>query len=331
MIIKSQAYARAGLLGNPTDGYFGKTISDIVKNFGVTVSLYETPELCIEPQYQDLNVFKNIHELVESVSLTGYYGGLRIIKATIKRFYQYLKENTIKFSNKNFTIRYYTSIPRQVGLAGSSAIVTATMKALMSFYNIKIPIEILPTLVLSVERDELGIKAGLQDRVIQCYEGCVYMDFNKEFVNKKGHGKYERLDINLLPRLYIAYKTDLSKISGAMFNDLSSRFERGESTAVDTVNKIAELAQSGKKALIEKNHKLLFDLINENFDLRKKIMNISDSNIEMVETARKCGASAKFTGSGGAIIGMYNDDETLTKLIVNLKKINVRVIKPYIA
>jgi glucuronokinase len=52
--------------------------------------------------------------------------------------------------------------------------------------------------------------------------------------------------------------------------------------------------------------------------------------MELVNTARECGASAKFSGSGGAIIGMYQDDEMLRKLIINLRKINARVIKPII-
>jgi glucuronokinase len=52
--------------------------------------------------------------------------------------------------------------------------------------------------------------------------------------------------------------------------------------------------------------------------------------MELVMTARECGASAKFSGSGGAIIGMYDDDEMLQRLIVNLRKINARVIKPII-
>jgi glucuronokinase len=60
-------------------------------------------------------------------------------------------------------------------------------------------------------------------------------------------------------------------------------------------------------------------------------MNISDENFEMVEVARKCGASAKFAGSGGSIIGTYKNDEMLTKLIMELKKINVRVVKPFIS
>lgn len=331
MIIKKQAYARAGLLGNPSDLFFGKTISVSVKNFGVNITLYESPELTIEPQNQDSNVFKNVHDLVESINLSGYYGGTRLIKATIKRFYEYCKENNIKTHNKNFSIRYFSSIPRQVGLAGSSAIITAAMKGLLDFYNVKIPNEILPTLILSVEKDELGIKAGLQDRVIQVYEGCTYMNFKKEQVLEKGHGIYERIDSSLVPNLYIAYKTDLSKVSGPVFNDVHVRYTEGDGFVQDTISSIADIAEQGKTALKQKDYAKLNDLINENFDLRAKIFNISESNMEMVETARRCGASAKFTGSGGSIIGLYNNDEVLTKLIVNLKKINVRVIKPYIS
>ena len=59
-------------------------------------------------------------------------------------------------------------------------------------------------------------------------------------------------------------------------------------------------------------------------------MEISDDNIQLVETARKSGASAKFSGSGGAIIGTYKDDKMLRKLIDELKTINATVIKPVV-
>ncbi len=331
MIIEVRAHARAGLLGNPSDGYFGKTISISVRNFGAHVSLYETPELQIEPQPQDSNRFRNIYDLVESVQQMGYYGGTRLIKAAIKTFCTYCEENQIRLPNRNFTIRYNSSIPRQIGLAGSSAIVTATMRALMRFYEVDIPVEVLPNIVLAAERDELGINAGLQDRVIQAYEGCVYMNFDRALMAEKGHGQYERLDPGLLPNLYIAYKTDLGKVSGVVLNDIRTRYERGDPEVLETLNRIAEIAEEGKEALRKKKHAKLHALMNENFDLRRKIMNISESNLEMVEVARKCGASAKFAGSGGSIIGMYKDDEMLTRLIVELKKINARVIKPYVS
>src|SRR4030042_1877140 len=228
MIIKKQAFARAGLLGNPSDQFFGNTISISIRNFSANVALYESPELHIEPQDQDSNIFKNIYDLVESVNLSGYYGGARLIKAAIKRFYDYCKENKIKIHKKNFSIRYISSIPRQVGLAGSSAIITAAMRALLEFYQVKIPIEILPSLILSVEKDELGIKAGLQDRVIQVYEGCVFMDFNKKHLQEKGYGIYASINPILVPNLYLAYKTDLSKVSGPVFNNVQERYNKGD-------------------------------------------------------------------------------------------------------
>jgi glucuronokinase len=330
MIIESRAYARAGLLGNPSDGYFGKTISVIIRNFGAIVSIYESPDLIIEEQVIDSNRFRNIYHMVDLVNLTGYYGGTRLIKAAIKKFCEYCEENKIKLSNKNFTLKYQSSIPRQVGLAGSSAIITATMKGLMKFYRVKIPLPVLPSLILSAEVDELGISAGLQDRVIQVYEGCVYMDFNKSYMEEHKHGMYEHLDPQHLPKLYLAYKIQLGKVSGKVLNTVKQRYENGDESVHKILSDIAAIAEKGKDAIIRRDYNELNELINKNFDLRCKIMNISESNLEMVKTARDCGASAKFSGSGGAIIGSYRDDEMLRKLVVSLKKINARVIKPYI-
>jgi glucuronokinase len=330
MIIDSRAYARAGLLGNPSDGYFGKTLSLSIKNFGAQILLYQSPELNIEPQDADCNSFRNIYHLKDTVSLTGYNGGIPIIKAAIKKFCDYCDDNGIKLSNKNFTIRYHSSIPRQVGLAGSSAIVVATLKALMQFYQVSIPPHLLPNIALEAETKEMGINAGLQDRVIQCYEGCVHMDFNKEQMMEHGYGTYTPIDPHTLPKLYLAYKVELGKVSGKVLNEIRSKYDRGDEHTIATLNTIASLADQGKEALENRDFTTLAQLINANFDNRCKIMTISESNMELINTARGCGASASFSGSGGAIIGTYHDDEMLNRLVYNLKKINARVIKPYI-
>ena len=57
MIITAQAYARAGLVGNPSDGYFGKTISFIIRNFAATVRLWESPHFEIVPTHGDFARF----------------------------------------------------------------------------------------------------------------------------------------------------------------------------------------------------------------------------------------------------------------------------------
>ena len=64
----------------------------------------------------------------------------------------------------------------QTGLSGSSAIVSAALGCLLDFYNVRhlIKLQVRPNLVLNAEK-ELGIVAGLQDRVAQVYGGLVHM------------------------------------------------------------------------------------------------------------------------------------------------------------
>ena len=330
MTIQAEAYARAGLLGNPSDGYFGKTISITLEDFSAHVSLDRSDELRIEPHDRDLNSYGSIEDLAHDVSLYGYYGAERLLKAAIKKFHGYCVSEGIVLETKNFTIRAQSVIPRQVGLGGSSAIVTAAMRCLMEFYGVKIPLEILPALTLSAEADELGINAGLQDRVIQAYEGCMYMDFDRDLIEKQGRGSYERLDPRLLPPLFLAYKTGLGKVSGAALSDIRKGFDEGDKTVVSTLQRIAEIAEEGKAALKDGDFELLFDLMNENFDQRSRIMKINEGNREMIEAARTLGASAKFAGSGGSIIGMYTNDTMFDKLVEAFKKIEAVVIRPTI-
>lgn len=136
-LIRTHAYARAGLIGNPSDGYYGKTLSLIVRNFCAEVVLYEWPTLEIMWSQEDQGRFQSIHELVNDVRIHGYYGGVRLVKATVKRFVEYCGAHGIRLDERNFSIRYQTNIPRQVGLAGSSAIIVATLRALMDWYGVR--------------------------------------------------------------------------------------------------------------------------------------------------------------------------------------------------
>jgi glucuronokinase len=329
-IFKTKAYARAGLVGNPSDGYHGKTISLIVKNFSAEVVIYEWPELEVIPTRQDHCRFDNLQDFLRDQRLNGYYGGMRLIKASIKRFAEYCERKGIGLPAENFSLRYSSNIPRQVGLAGSSAIVTATVRALCGFYDVTIPKEILPGLILSVEKDELGISAGLQDRVAQVYEGLTYMDFDKEFMGEHGHGRYEPLDPGLLPPLYIAYQTELAESSEVFHNDIRKRYDAGERKVIDAMTTIAGLASQARPCLLERDYETLAQLMNRNFDERRSIYNLNPKHIRMVELARGIGASAQFAGSGGSVVGAYRDEAMFKQLKRAFEAESCAVIKPMI-
>ncbi|MGC9313437.1 MAG: mevalonate kinase family protein, partial [Sediminispirochaetaceae bacterium] len=257
MIVKTYAYPRAALIGNPSDGYYGKTMAFTFSNFQADITLYPSEELEILPSRRDRTRFSGPEELMAEIKAFGYYGGIRIIKAALKRFFDYCREAGCdvdngggqKNSKPNFTIRYHTSIPPHLGLAGSSAIITACMRALMVYFSVKIAPEHLANLVLSVERDELGIGAGLQDRVAQAYQALVYMDFDREHMESKGCGKYEVLRGFRLPPLYIAYRNDLAEGSEVTHNNLRYRWEQGDPEVHAAMEEWGRLTQQFRRAV----------------------------------------------------------------------------------
>lgn len=332
MILRCKAFPRAALVGNPSDGYFGKTIAFVFENYEAEAELYESPELDLLPSLRDHNTFGSMEELHQDIALYGYYGGIRLLKATIKKFYEFVVENELSIENKNFTMRYRSSIPNRLGLAGSSAIITAAMRALCLFYEVKIRPDHFANLVLAVEKEELGIPAGLQDRVAQSYNHPVYMDFNRAHMEKYRVGKYTPIEIPDDLNIFIAYRTDLAEGSEVLHSRLRQDFEEGKQSVIDAMLEWASLTDLVRDALEKREYSKIPTFLNRNFDLRCEVCAdaISRKNRHMVELARKTGASAKFTGSGGAIIGTYEDEKMFGSLVRTLREFQIDVIKPVI-
>ena len=327
-MIETVAYARAGVLGNPSDGYFGKTLALTLRNFRSRTVLYPSERLEIRPPAADIPAWNSLAELREHTRWRGYYGGIRIIRALLMRFTDYCADQGIRLHDRNFTIEYESNIPLRLGMGGSSAIVVSALRALMQFYEVEFPLPVQANLALETETKELGVAAGLQDRVAQVYEGLVFMNFERDLMEPHGFGAYERLDSALLPSLYVAYRTNLSEGTEVFHNDLRQRFKAGEPAVLEAMRRWADIAQQGREALLARDWNSFSELIDENFDLRARIYRISPANLQMVETARRAGAAAKFAGSGGTIIGTYRDDDHFAELRRALEGIDVQVIRP---
>ena len=329
-MVRTRSFARAGLLGNPSDGYFGKTLSFAFANFGVDLSLTESARMRFVPGEVDDAMFDSPEQLVHDLRIFGYYGGIRMLKAVSKLFFEYCMERGIDIPRRNFTAEYKINVPRLVGLSGSSAICSAMLKALMKFYGVVIPEEYAPTLCLEAERDELGINCGYQDRVIQMYNGLMFMDFDKDYLEKYSYGRYERLPPCLLPNIYVAYDPNRAEESGKAHRKVKKLFEQKRPDIVSAMSEFADIAQKGRDALVAGRKSEIASLIDANFDLRDSIFNVSDENRRMIKVARSAGASAKFAGSGGAIVGTYEDDAQFERLSSKLAEIGCKTIKPQI-
>ncbi len=333
-VVHARSFPRAGFLGNPSDGYFGKTLSFAFADYCVDLTLTESSRMRFVPGEVDDAMFDSPENLVRDLRLYGYYGGVRMLKAVAKLFFEYCFDHDIKLPKMNFTAEYRTNIPRLVGLSGSSAICSAMLKGLMEFYGVEIPFDYTPTICLEAEKFELGINCGFQDRVIQMYGGLVFMDFEQSFVEANNKGRYEELDPKLLgdagAQVYVAFDPNRAEESGKAHKKVKKLFEAKKPDILSAMTEFADIAQQGRDALVTRDFAKLPALVDANFDLRDKIFNVAEENRRMVMTARSTGASAKFAGSGGAIVGTFTDKAQFDALAKALAKIGCTTFIPTI-
>lgn len=320
MTIRKRSFARVGLVGNPSDGFGGKTLAATIENFYVEVVLVPNRNL------NDGKVTISPNNLLDPIEFTsmdscemiccknGYYGAVRLFLAVIVLFSNF-KASLGAINRTGFTIYYATTIPRQVGLAGSSALVTCLLKALVEHFHIPahlFSLEAQANMALAAERDELGISAGYADRVVQMFGGLLFMDFNPSCILKTGKGIYESMPISILPSLWLGnFKITVAfvrkpKESGSVHSKIKSRFDKGDPIVHAAMQMFAQYAQQSKDALLEGDMDRFFELMNINFEERRKLYTdavIGDSSLRMVDIARQFGHSAKLSGSGGCVIG----------------------------
>ena len=325
--VSSTCFARAGLLGNPSDGYHGKAISFSIRNFAAKVNLNESSTIEFGDNQTDrFGSFSDVSSL-DIIKETD--GGERLLKSALRRWLQH-HPNCIEAPVPNFQVRFSSNIPRQVGMAGSSAIVIAALRAYSVWFDKEIQPEILASLALAAEHD-LGISAGLQDRVIQSFEGLMYMDFDSSKMhiqNDLAIGQYERLDPSLLSNLYVAYARNIPESTEVLHGDLKQKYESGDQRVIETISGIADIAHQGITAIQNCDQQTLCELIDRNFDLRQSICVLNPGHVRMIEIARSCGASAKYCGSGGAIVGTYKNSSDLELLQQQMEKNDCVVFEP---
>ncbi len=258
------APARASLAGNPSDGYGGAVLAVALDRWSARASAAPAGSLTVAPDSP-------------------------LVRATVRRFADELEPRAVRTS-----VRWGSTIPRDVGLAGSSALVIAVLRALCDLFSVVLDRTRLADLALAVELHELGIAAGPQDRIVQARGGLTFMDFVS--------GDNEDLDPGLLPPLLIAWRPEAGGPSGDVHAVLRRRFEAGETQVREAMHELASAARRARAALLAGELHRFRSAVDATLDLRRSVLGLDPLCLEMVQVARRSGASANYTGSGGAIV-----------------------------
>jgi len=305
--VQREAYARAGLLGNPSDIYGGRVIALALANFRASVAIEPAAAFEIVPGADDRLVQPSLREAAAALDAFGCDDGVRLLRAALRKAVE-LRGGIADLADGDprlrFRISYATSIPRQVGFSGSSAIVTAALRALAAWLGFPLAAGALADAALACETDELGITAGPMDRVIQAHEGVLFMDFAKP----RAPGSLRRIDAARLPPLFVAWDPSAGAPSRKVHGDVRARWLTGDTDLRRVIEELAALADDGLACLEAGDGAGLRMAIERSFHVRARAFPLSERDRALVEIARKSGAAAKLCGSGGAVIGALADD-----------------------
>lgn len=305
-MIKATSYGRAGIIGNPTDGYGGSLISCSIAN-KAEVTIREDSELIIESCFGQAilrweNDFNNQGD---------YFDIVRCVLRFLKLYH--LKAR----------IHIQSDIPVQAGLAGSTAILSSLLTGLLAFTGQKYNRYQLAEMNRTIELNYLKCQCGYQDAYMTTFGGLNFLEFRgKEHYlewEKETYATVENLSsiVDELP--FVIAHTGIKHHSGQYHRPLRERWLEGDPEVVQAYQEITVISREGKKALINKNWDELAYLMNQNHIIQDRLSDIGAQNKLMIETALKNGAmAAKLAGAGGGgTIIMLSFDPVRLKQALN--------------
>ena len=303
--------ARAALAGNPSDGHGGTVVATLVPSLAATVSARQSSHFEFDG-FSDR--FESVGEISEWIDHRRFDADQPLAHAALavlhRRFGGDLEPHTFRVS---------TTIPRSLGLAGSSAIVIAAIRTMVDAHRddpwareLAGRPELIASLALEAERGLLGIAAGLQDRVVQALGGTVAMEFGDEHmhtVNGLDIGSYRPLG-PLPTGIFVAYRLGTAGDSGLVH----ARADPLDPAFGQAMRLAAEAGRAAADAIDAADAGALGAAMDTTFDQRAAVFPLDPAHVEMVDVARSNGASANYTGSGGSIIVLAPDGRAAAAL-----------------
>lgn len=277
--VTASCSARAALAGNPSDGYGGAVVAVPVPDLRATAAATHAERFSVDDRDPELH---------------------RLLQATADAFVEHVGRLPPVHLSAS------TSIPRSVGLAGSSALVIATLRALGGAVEYRWDRLELAQLALAVERDRMGITAGLQDRLVQSVDEPLAMEFDPI--------GYEILHLGSDATLFVAWDPAAAETSDTVHRALKRRHRADDPLVRTGMAALADEARRAAAAIAANDLGELGRAMNATFDLRRSMIDVSPLQVELVEVGRRAGAAVNSAGSGGSVVGLAKDEDHLARL-----------------
>ncbi|MFW9864912.1 MAG: hypothetical protein ACFFEN_02350 [Candidatus Thorarchaeota archaeon] len=303
-----------------------------VKIYGVKKTKTHFKFNVISEEIVSKNIGTNIKNLI---------GQQKLIYAGINRLCKMNSWFNKRFLKSNMEIGLLTTIPRQSGLGGSSAIIIAVIYGLALYFNLynnlnvleenefHINKDIIAEIAMRVEDKDLKITGGYSDRYVISRGGLCFCSYRGKLYHKEISNEplaiYDRIDetynINHLP-IIVCYSGMVHE-SGNVHRILRELYLKQHPQIIENYRLLAEISWKSRYALMNHNWKQLGEYFEENTQIMDNIMTIAGFKygiglvnnilIKLIKEHNEVyGAKLTGAGNGGSVFALVNPDKIET-------------------
>jgi galactokinase/mevalonate kinase-like predicted kinase len=319
-MIHSSAPGRAGIVGNPTDGYGGTVIScSLAERASVSLTLSETMVL-------DVCGCQEVIRTRDDLRLTGAHTD--VAKAVLLTF-----DGAVP--SRPFHLKATTRVPMRAGLAGSTAMIAAILGAVLRLLEIDMNRYQIAESTRKIEFEILGVTCGFQDQYMTTFGGLHCLDFRGKdphtATEEPIFATVEPLTSYVVDLPMVLANTGVQRHSGTVHKGLRQRWIEGEKAVVHGYLRIAALAREAKKALLNQDWECLGAAMNENHAIQRSLGGSGEANEHLIGIALSAGSwGAKLAGAGhgGTILALHPEPEVVARKLKEAGAVHVMRLTP---
>jgi len=329
MIIRSKAPLRISFSGGGTevspykDEYGGVVLSATIEKYAYgSLRLRDDRNVTVKSLDYDVVAKYNLDEEMN------YDGELDLVKAVIKN------KALNKGFERGFDFFIHSDAPPGSGLGSSSTMVVALIGLLKHLQRLPLTNYEMANLAYYIEREDLGIKGGMQDQYAAVFGGFNFIEFGRGPGLSNVVVNPLRIDAEVINeleyRLLLCY-TGRTRLSANIISTQVEAYIKKEADVLKAMDELKEITVEMKNALLQKRTDDFGRLLHEAWDNKKKMAKqITNTTIDtLYEAARRHGAlGGKILGAGGGgYLLLYCDFDKKHVVAEELEKLGGQAVQ----
>jgi len=329
MIIRSKAPLRISFSGGGSevspykDEYGGVVLSATIEKYAYgSLRLREDRQITVASLDYDIVAKYNLDEEMN------YDGELDLVKAVIKN------KALNKGFERGFDFFIHSDAPPGSGLGSSSTMVVALIGLLKHLQRLPLTNYEIANLAYHIEREDLGIKGGMQDQYAAAFGGFNFIEFGRGPGLSNVVVNPLRIDADVLNeleyRLLLCY-TGRTRLSANIISTQVEAYTKKEADVLKAMDELKKITIEMKNALLQKRVDEFGRLLHDAWDNKKKMAKqITNTTIDaLYETARQHGAlGGKILGAGGGgYLLLYCEFDKKHVVAEELEKLGGQVVE----